>query len=277
MECQLAAKYRYEDNLPRRQNAKASFGTIIHEAIALYYESGGDLGKAKKRFGYKWANPNKSGVEPDYWPKYTSFGSLMAKGMEILDHLHEHHRWQIFTLIGTEIPFLVPFGEHELTGFVDLVGTEKSGTGNELLKITDFKSNSREPSMAALALDIQFTVYAYAVSQREFWIGVEGNPEFRGLENGEWLWETIGRDMPKRCIWYALWTGKQIDAGPRLRKDFERLYRVCSEIEKSTKAGVAVPKIGDACTWCDFTEPCALEIPVAIGQVADKTDPARWI
>jgi len=277
MECQLQAKYRYEDNLPRRQNAAASFGTIAHKAIQTYYESGGDYERAVKTFKGLWANPARAGVEPEYWPKRTSFGSYMGRGLEMLKQLHASHAWQTFHLIACEQPFLVPFGKYELTGFIDLLGVEKSGTGTELLKIIDFKTSSRTPSTAALALDVQFTTYHYAVNQREFWVGVEGNPEFNGIVNGEWLWETIGRDMQKRCIWWALNSGRQIDAGPRVERDHQRLYRVCSEIEKSIDAGVAVPKIGEACNWCDFQEPCALEIPVSINALSDKTDTNRWI
>lgn len=277
MDCPLAAKYRYEDNLPRRQNAKTVFGTIIHECLQYYYESRGDYDGALRMFKWKWAAPDKAGHPIDYWPKYTTFGSLMGKGIEIIGYVHESHRWQDFTVLGTEIGFLVPIGEHELTGYIDLLGLEKSGTGTELLKVIDYKTASRSPSIAQLSLDVQLTAYDYAVSQREFWTGVDGNPEFCGIDNGEYWWEMVGRHTPHRCIWWGVWVGKQIDAGPRTRKDHERLYRVMTEIEKSIKAGVAVPKIGEACSWCDFQEPCALEIPVAIAQTTDATDPTRWI
>lgn len=277
MECQLAAKYRYEDNLPRRQNAKAVFGTIIHVCLQYYYESRGDWDGSDKMFRRIWADPAKNGYPIDYWPKYTSFGSLMGKGRDILRYVHETHRWQDFTVLGTEIPFLVPMGDHELTGYIDLLGIEKSGTGTELLKIIDYKTNSKNPTYAQLGLDVQLTVYDYAVGQREFWTGIDGDPRYPGVDNGEWLWSTVGSTMKRRCIWWGVWTGKQIDAGPRTERDYQRVYRVMTEIQKSINAGVAVPKIGEACEWCDFRDPCALEIPVAIKQVTDQSDPNRWI
>jgi hypothetical protein len=179
-------------------------------------------------------------------------------------------------VLGTEVPFLVPFGEHELTGFIDLLGLQKSGTGKEQLQIIDFKTSGKNPSFAQLALDVQFTSYLYAVAQKEFWVGVEGNPEFVGLDNGEWLYE-MTRNIRTRAIWWGVFTGKQIDAGPRTEKDFERLYRVMCEIQKATDAGAYMPKIGDACNFCDYQSECQLEIPVAIHQVTDKDDPNRWI
>jgi RecB family exonuclease len=276
MECQLAAKYRYEDNLPRKANAKMVFGTVIHACLQHYYESRGNWDEADKMFRRIWSDPAKAGYPIDYWPKHTSFGSLMGKGRDILRAVHDGHRWQDFTVLGTEIPFLVPIGEHELTGYIDLLGIERSGTGKELLKIIDFKTASKPPTFAQLALDVQFTSYAYAVSQHEFWVGVDGDAKFAGIDNGEWLWQTVST-MKRRCIWWGLWSAKQIDAGPRTEKDFQRLYRVMTEIEKSINAGVAVPKIGEACDWCDYQEPCALEIPVAIAQVTDRSDPNRWV
>lgn len=276
MRCSLAAKYKYVDRLPGRQNAKASFGSIVHAAIARFYESAGDLGAAMALFKTQWANPSSVGLEPDYWPKGTSFGSLMAKGIEILERLEEKYRVTNFVLIGTEIPFLVPFGRHELTGYVDLLGIERSGTGKQLLTITDHKTNSKRPVMAELALDVQFTTYVFASHQREFWVG--GNdPEFPGLPNGEWLWETVGKTMERRAIWHQLYSAQHIDAGPRVTTDFQRLYRVCDEIENALNLGVAVPTIGESCNFCDYVEPCQLEIPVAIDGLKDKNDPTRWI
>lgn len=276
MACSLRAKYHYVDKLPTRQNAKASFGTIIHAAIARFYESGGDLGSAMAIFKSQWADPSKVGLEPDYWPKGTTFGGLMARGIEILERLNEKYKVTNFTLIGTEIPFLVPFGRHELTGYVDLLGIERSGTGKQLLTITDHKSAGKRPSAAELALDVQFTVYILASFQREFWMGAN-DPEFPGIPNGEWLWSTVGQSMERRAIWHQLYTAQHIDAGPRVTTDFQRLYRVCDEIENALKLGVAVPTIGESCQWCDYQEPCQLEIPVSIDGLKDKNDPTRWI
>lgn len=277
MECSLQARYRYQDNLPRRNNAWAGFGSIIHECLQYYYDSRGNYAGAVKMFLRIWNHPAKNGHPIDDWPKGTSFEKLLGRGLGILKQVHESHRWQDFTVIATEAKFLVPFGQHELTGFIDLLGLEKSGTGTELLKVTDFKTGTRVPTLAQLALDVQMSCYLYAVTQREFWVGVEGNPDFPGIQNGEWLWETVGKGITTRAIWWGVHVGKQIDAGPRTEKDFQRLYRVCDEIEKAIKADVHVPKISDACTWCEYQNPCAMEIPVALAQVQDKNDPNRWI
>jgi hypothetical protein len=143
--------------------------------------------------------------------------------------------------------------------------------------IITHNSASKAPTTTELALDIQFTAYVWAVSQKEFWVGAKDNPDFPGIENGEWLWETVGRDMAKRAIWFGLWNGKELDAGPRTDDDFSRLYRLCDEIVRATEYEVFVPKIGPACETCDYVEPCAMEIPVAVRALRDEDDDERWI
>ena len=273
MSCPLAAHYRYDEGLPTYPNGKTVFGTVMHSAMELYNNTG-DYDAAVALFKKLWANPP---VEPAWWPRSTSYKSLRIKGLEILEAMKTHYRFNDRVVMGTEVPFLVPFGDHELTGFIDLLETRRSGTGRELLTVVDYKTAAKPPSAAELALDPQMTVYLYAISQREFWVGAKNNPDFPGLENGEWLWETIGRDMPKRAIWFGLWNGKEHDAGPRTETDFGRLYRVCEQIERAIEHEIFVPKIGTHCQVCDFAEPCAMEIPVAIRNLEDEDDDERWI
>jgi hypothetical protein len=273
-ECPAKARFRYDEKLPTRQNAKASWGTIIHDALKYYNDTNGDLTGAKERFLDHWLNPEKLGVAPDHWPKGTNWAGLKNKGIEVLERYDLDHRLQKRTVLGTEVEFHVPFGKHSLYGFVDLLELEKSGTGRTLLKVVDFKGNVREPNRTELALDIQFTVYAYAVSRPEFWLGTDDTP---GIDNGEWYWQTVVPTTPPRCIWYQLWNAKQIDAGPRTDLDFRRLYRLADQIERSLDAGLAIPRIGEACVFCDFTEQCWTEIPVSVGALNNPDDPNRWI
>jgi RecB family exonuclease len=153
---------------------------------------------------------------------------------------------------------LVPFGDHELTGFVDHIEIKKAGNGHRTLRIVDFKTNSKQPNMQALRLDIQFTVYVYAAMQPEFWMG--NGPDFPPLPDGEAMYE-IAQRLPVKAIWHHLWTGKEIYAGDRDDGDFMRLYRLATEIQKAMDADIFVPNIGEACIWCDYTEPCGIKVP----------------
>jgi hypothetical protein len=116
---------------------------------------------------------------------------------------------------------------------------------------------TKRPSVAELALNIQFTAYLYAMSQPEFWFGHPDDPRFPALPNAEWYWETL-KDMPKRAIWVHLWDNcKELDAGDRDDEDFARLYRLCNEVQRAVELQVFVPHIGDACQLCDYAhDPC---------------------
>lgn len=273
MECSLQAHYHYDEHIPSPANAKGVFGTCIHSALELFNNTG-DIDAALAHFKDLWHNPEKVGapVETLVWPKMTNYGGLRDRGIAILKDVASRLQWDSREMIAAEHRFLVPFGEFELTGVVDLLEIRKSGKGKNLLRVIDYKTSSRQPTTAELALDVQFTIYVFASMQREFWVG--NGPDFPGVPNGEWLYETLV-DMPRRAIWYHLWNQKEIDAGPRDDMDFMRLYRVVQQIERATQLEVWVPHIGEACNLCAYANgPCPVEIPTK----ADlEADPNAWI
>lgn len=267
MACPLQAKFRNIDNLPWKPGSKATFGSCIHAALE-HYNRTGDVETATKLFLEGWENPPSLGLpEIEVWNKFTSFGGLRQRGIDIMRAYHERMRIEQRTVIVAEHRFLVPFGVHELTGTVDLVSVRKNHRGKQLLVVEDYKTVTKRPTVAELALNIQFTVYLYAVSQPEFWFG---NPDekrgwgagFLPIPNAEWYWETL-KDMPRRAMWVHLWdNAKELDAGGRDDEDFGRLYRLCNEIERAYVNQVFVPHIGDACTNCDYAhDPCPVTPP----------------
>jgi hypothetical protein len=273
MDCSLQAHFHYDEKLPGQPNAKAVFGTCIHQALELYNNTA-NLEAALALFKDLWHNPEKVGSPVDtlVWPKMTTYGGLRDRGIAILKDVDARLHWDSRDVIAAEHRFLVPFGDFELTGVVDLLETRRSGKGKNLLRIVDYKTSSRQPNTAELALDVQFTIYLFASTQREFWVG--NGPDFPGLPNGEWLYETLS-DMPRRAIWYALWTQKEIDAGPRDDADFMRLYRVVQQIDRATQLEVWVPHIGEACQLCAYANgPCPVEIPTR-DQLAAQDD--AWL
>lgn len=245
------------ERMPARTNGKASFGTVIHYCLQQYNQ-GTNLEEAVALFKDLWANPDKLGVAPDYWPKFTTYGSLREKGVDILRGYDEKVKWENRQIIVSEHRFLVPMGDHELEGTVDHVEIKKAGNGHRTLRIVDFKTNSRQPTLVELRLDLQFTTYMFAAMQPEFWLG--NGPDYPGIPGGEDLFE-VARKLPMRGVWSHLWTNKEINAGERDDGDFMRLYRLITEIEKAIAADVYVPKIGEACVWCDYTHHCNIEIP----------------
>lgn len=271
----MQAHLKYDLKEPTvKQNAKAVFGTIIHSSLE-FYNNGGSIEDAIGIFKDLWANPEKIGapIEQLWWPKMTSYQSLKERGVRVLRVFHEQCEWDRRTVIATEHPFLVPFGAHELTGYVDLLEVRRSGKGKDLLRVIDYKTASRRPNMAELALDVQFTCYMWAVEQREFWFG--NGPDFPAVTNADWAWEMYA-DLPRRAIWSHLWDQKEIDAGPRIDTDFLRLYRVCEQVQRADELQVHVPRIGDACLFCDFKDPCAMQVHIPTAtELAQQPD--AWL
>lgn len=258
MTCPLQAKFKDIETRPQLQNAKGSFGTCIHDALD-YYNLTGDYEEALKRFYDTWANPEKLNCMPDVWPKNTTYGQLRKKGKEILDSYYEKNKWEDRDIIVSEHRFLVPFGDHELSGIVDLVQTKKSTGNRRVLQIVDFKSNAKKPNLDTLRMDIQFTAYVYASLQPEFWTG---NKNYPAIPDGLALYEEF-KDMDRKAIWYHLWDNKEINTGDRDDNDFLRLYRCTLEVVNAIEKDVYVPNIsGDTCTWCSYQDICKAVIPI---------------
>lgn len=259
MSCSLQAHFQYDQKLPRIQNSSATFGNCIHNALALYNLSDGDIEKAVADFLSNWADPAAIGLKIDEWTKGTTEKSLRERGEKMLRDYHSLMRWEKRDILATEHAFVVPFGtDFEIHGFVDLVELRLSDQGVVELHIVDYKTNKKQPYMNGLPYDVQFTAYVWAAMQREFWVGTDTYP---GIENGEDLWDEFQHVVPK-AYWFHLQTAKEIFVGHRTDEDFMRLYRAAKAIKAADENEVYVPNLsGDSCGFCPFKEPCGLPIP----------------
>ena len=116
MECPLQAKFAELDRLPQKQGSKATFGSAVHLAME-HYNRTNDVDEAIKLFLEAWNDPGQVlGADIDVWNKYSTYGGLRQKGIDIVRAYDERMRFEDRLVIATEHPFLVPFGEHELTG-----------------------------------------------------------------------------------------------------------------------------------------------------------------
>jgi RecB family exonuclease len=238
-------------------NSKTVFGTVIHYCLEQYHK-GMPIDDVVQLFKEVWNDPERITVKPDVWAKFTSYGTLREKGIDILRGYHQKNRWEDRTILASEHRFLVPFGEHELEGTVDFLEVKKDGRGRQTLLICDLKTASKAPTQVELRLNIQFSVYAFATTQPEFWLG--NGPEFPGIPDGARLFETL-KKAPRRGLWFHLMTGRELDAGERTDDDYMRLYRLVGEIDRAQQAQVFVPHIGEACTFCPHTAHCNVTIP----------------
>jgi hypothetical protein len=181
---------------------------------------------------------------------------LRETGVQMLTDYHETASWSKREVIASEHRFCVPFGDHLLSGIVDVLEATPRA-----LKVVDYKTNSYQPNLDSLYLNIQFTVYYYASLQPEFWMGFENDPKYPAMPNGEELFERF-KDKDRIPIWYHLRKNKAINCGRRDDMDFMRLYRCCKEIAKAIEHDIFVPTIsGDSCVFCDHQDVCRVFIP----------------
>ena len=154
--CAQEAKFKHLDRLPSLQHAKASFGTCIHEALEMY-NNGVDIEECVERFKLTWEHPELLDAMPDIWPdRGKGFAALRKQGIEMLRTYHKINAFEDREVLGTEIAFEVPFGDHTLRGYVDLLEIKRSAKGKPVLRIVDYKTNARQPTKVELALDLQF-------------------------------------------------------------------------------------------------------------------------
>lgn len=238
-------------------NSKTVFGTIIHYCLEQYHK-GMEIDACVELFKELWNDPERVTVKIERWAKFTNYGTLREKGIDILRHYHATNRWEQRKIIASEHRFLVPFGDHELEGTVDFLEIKKDGRGKRTLRVSDLKTASRQPTQIDLRLNLQFTVYIYASLQPEFWMG--NGPNFPAISNGE-VWFDQLQKVARRGVWFHLMNGRELDAGPRDDDDFMRLYRLVCEIERAQQAQVFVPHVGEACTFCPHTQHCNVTIP----------------
>lgn len=258
MSCSLQAKFGYVDKIPQRQNAAASFGTAVHLAVELYNNTQ-DLQAAEDCFLFAWDNPEDFGIAPDFYFPRTSYGTYRERGVDFIRAYDESYKWVDREIIATEHRFCVDFGEHQLSGIIDIIETVK---GSNELKIVDLKTGQR-PNNTNLKFNIQFSSYMFAASQKQFWCGYEPEIEkYKGFPNGEELYERF-KDYTITGIWYDLRNAKEYPVGPRTEADTKKLYRCIDEISRAVELEVFIPDIsGDTCGICSYTEMCPIyDIP----------------
>jgi hypothetical protein len=253
--------YRYQniDRLPRTQSGALTFGTIIHDCV-LFLETTQDLDATIERFREMWAKPedfdtalgqNGQTLKIDYYVKGTNWKKYASEGERILRAWWGLIQWESDHVLAREYEFTVPIGDgHQLTGTIDKLALRYlPGVHARTVLLSDYKTSKKEPTYDWLNDDIQFTSYAYASTQPEFWAGIP---------NGDNLYDELS-EAPRWGEWVQLLGPKRKDAGQRLPYHYNRLFIAVNEIARSIEQNIFVPNIsGDTCCYCDFRDACGL-------------------
>lgn len=265
--CSMQAKFKYVDKLPDPSGSAAAFGSCVHLAME-HFSHNSDRDAAREKFLACWDDPESAGLRIDYWNKRQNAGSLRERGINLLNGYFERFEREDRRIIAVEHAFKVPIGDHEITGYVDLLEYRRSGRGKNTLRTTDYKTG-KKPWSDALRFNIQMTAYYFASLQPEFWIGYPGEPDFPGMPDGARLYEEF-KSQPRQVIWWSLPTDQEIDCGPRNEHDFRRMYLLIDQMEKAIHEEVFVLDIsGDSCGYCPFTDVCGLDVPLAADRMQE--------
>jgi hypothetical protein len=222
-------------------------GSVWHFAADVYETYGHDIDLAKRTFIKYWGNPQLLGLQIDFWHNRTDFNGLKRRGLDMLDRYHELQPWTGGKLIGTEVTFRVPIGEHMLTGTIDKLWVR---LGAKKIEVIDFKTGSYVPEK--LRYNIQFTAYCYATTTPEFWAQIPGHED--GFERYQ--------RFQRQGWWYHARNNKMFNAGYREESAYKRLLLAINEMDKALKAEVyPLDYSGESCGYCPYVDDvCGSEI-----------------
>jgi hypothetical protein len=278
------AKVGYEmGGMPTSQNSFMAYGTVMHVALEMLERKAVEARQQAKRnsveyekayaeavqtavdtFLWTWSPLNIETVcDPvpaDGWAPGHGYSELRTKGVDALRKYAEIRRYDEHELLATEFSFNVPIPgtwdydldePHRLAGTVDRLCARKIKR-LEYLSIDDFKTGAIP---VALRQEVQFSAYAMASTQREFWTGDRGEDGFG--ERGEEMFARFD-GAARRGTWISLKTFKFIDAGWRGPIDYKRFAISVEQIHASIAQEIFPLSIsGTRCRYCEFRRGCA--------------------
>jgi hypothetical protein len=217
-------------------------GSVFHYAVDVYENYGYNVKQAHKTFDWYWDHPELLGLRIDFYHTRTTKEGLRKRAHAMLDRYHELRPWSDGTLIGTEVNFTVPIGDHELTGTIDKLWYRP---GQKKVEVIDFKTGSFVPKK--LRYNIQFTAYCYATTRPEFWEQVKNTEFSDGYERFI--------NYKRAGWWYHARNNKMFNAGGRGERDYKRLSLAVVEMDNAINANVfPLDYQGENCGWCAYAD-----------------------
>jgi hypothetical protein len=238
--------------------SRTVYGTVVHHALQVmetehFNGNPAALSVARASLAYYW-HPDHVEELPgtkavDRWLVNDSYGTMRAQGLERLDLYYDQLRTDNGLLLALEMPFRLPIdlgdlGVHHLTGTMDRLCLRRKAR-QPYVSIEDYKTG-RRPTFLRHA--IQWTVYCWATTQREFW-----DP----FPDADDRWRTYA-DWPRRGTWIDMKLVKRVDCGERVQTDYDRMILACREYVKAHIYDVFPLSIsGEHCQYCAFSTTCA--------------------
>lgn len=269
--CPAMLGYR-RAGLPDQSNSASAFGSVMHHCIEamerMVYADKVPIREAAQRavetFAHYWHPMNIEAicepVPPDGWLPKQGFMELRARGIDSIWKYADLMRYDDHEVLALEYGFNVPVdgtwdedaGEpHRLVGTVDRLCV-RFKKRKPMLCVDDLKTGKE---YVRLRHNLQFTVYLYATTQIEFWVGSQGEDGF-GKERGEELWKRF-EGVERTANWVNLRKFAIQDAGTRGPIDFERLRLAVSQYAALVQADIFPLSIsGENCEYCPYRRVC---------------------
>ena len=231
--CPRQFRYSYVDAIPAVPTSPLVFGRTLHEALCFMHErqmqSGQlpPLSEVLEQFNALWQKA-LSKEQPFFRPGAPSPEQHWTTGHEILRAYLSNSQNDKMPL-AAELAFEVQAGDYKLSGIVDRVDEGENG-----LIIVDFKSGTRKPAQTDLEGDLQFTLYAFALSRM------------------------MGQPI-ERVVHYHLRDGARLEAIPNGDHFAWLLDEVLPYVAGALAREEFAPRSGYWCNWCDFRELCRAE------------------
>lgn len=224
----------------------------MHDCV-LWMEVNQDVEGACTRFHAMWDDTEAALGDDgriDYWERGRSYAKSRIDGERILRDWWHIIQWESDVILGRELYFEVPIGEHTLVGTLDKLALRYNPKlDQQVVLISDYKTAAKVPTYEYLEDDLQFAAYGYASTQPEFWTPIP---------NGEALFRQL-KDAPRWGEWVHLKTPRRMDAGIREQRHFNRLRMAVDAFAASVDLRIFVPNIsGESCKYCAHRKRCGL-------------------
>lgn len=247
------------------QLSRTAYGSVMHHALHTL-ERTRDVELAKRTFEHYWHPLNIDDLCPpvDIWLGKDSWGVMLRRGLVTIEKYWELKAFDEEEVLALEIPFVVPLpgtwdqelGEpHQLAGTIDRLALRYYKRELHVC-LDDWKSGKKG---TYLKHNLQFTAYALATTQREFWIG---NPkhytEGFGEARGDQLMRRV-KHAPRHGWWIEVGGGtpRWNDAGLRGARDYARFNHAVDNYVRAVQHDIyPLSYDGSVCQFCPFRDDC---------------------
>jgi len=239
--CPRQFRYSYVDSVPSVPTSPLVFGRTLHEALRFTHEHqmqtghAPPIGEVLEQFDALWQSALTK-EQPFFRQGAPSPQQHQTTGHEIL-RVYLNDSQNAVMPLAAELAFEVQAGDYKLAGIVDRVDEGESG-----LVIVDFKSGTRKPSQTDLDGELQFTLYAFALSRM------------------------MGQPI-ERVVHYHLRDGSRLETIPSDAHFAWLLDEVLPYVAGAVAREEFAPRPGYWCNWCDFRELCRAENACNISEV----------